>query len=220
MVNYAKNHNWSPYEKALIYGAYAHVVEDLFGHMITQPSLFGYGYSVLGDSADINGIGEEYEALYEVYTPSYIDDWSFIKTLYSAVIIHGQIDPDESYIDTSLIKDIVAIASISFDFMDFVMVDGQIGRWSHIHFTPVEKFVEAANAVGYAGSTLTQDRLEAYLKGWGIANFFLMGWEKDGNNQKNLGGIVGHLGTWSTDSALNFMNNIGDNYWEIRLVDG
>lgn len=44
MAKYAKNQAWSPYEKVLIYGALAHIVQDLYGGTALIPSRYGYGF--------------------------------------------------------------------------------------------------------------------------------------------------------------------------------
>ncbi len=50
MVEYARNSIRNPEYKALIYGAFMHVLQDMYAHMILQPSLFGYYYETQSDT--------------------------------------------------------------------------------------------------------------------------------------------------------------------------
>jgi hypothetical protein len=55
MVEYAKKRRWTAYEKSLIYGAYVHVIQDLYSGTSLMPTRFGYGYAVESESALTNG---------------------------------------------------------------------------------------------------------------------------------------------------------------------
>ncbi len=74
MVDYAKSQGWTPEEKALIYGAYMHVIHDLYAHMVLQPSLFGHAFSIESDSAAGKGLLEIPECYYEALTATHIGD--------------------------------------------------------------------------------------------------------------------------------------------------
>jgi len=83
MVEFAKSQGWSPVDKALIYGAYMHVIHDLYAHMVLQPALFGYPYVVESDSVVDKGLLYFPELYYELFTDTYIPDWSFMEDLYA-----------------------------------------------------------------------------------------------------------------------------------------
>ena len=145
MVLYARDQGWSSYEKALIYGTYMHVLQDLYAHMILQPSFYGYDYAVEGDSSnrDFIGVGS-FETFYELFTSTYIDDWSFIDDLYKATMWNG--------------SQFVRTVHGAVEFYFKVSESGSIiARWQNMDFPPVEKFVEAAQHVNYATSSLTRE---------------------------------------------------------------
>ena len=177
MVLYAREHynNW---DKALIYGAYAHVVEDLFAHMVQQPAVFGYGSSVESDSVlredmpvetHILHIPEKWE---EMFTPTFIDDWSFLNDVY---VMRQIMNINGTYMMQRGWK-----RNGAYTFVSFVdRVTGDVTYGQNIDFYLLKercnKFVEAANAVGYGGANLTGERMAAYLYGWGLETFYMVG---------------------------------------------
>jgi len=83
MVLWARDHCRYSYEKAMIYGCYMHVVHDIYAHMVLQPTLFGYPYVVESDSVVDKGLLYFPELYYELFTETYIPDWSFMEDLYA-----------------------------------------------------------------------------------------------------------------------------------------
>ena len=203
MVLYAKEQGWHPVFKALIYGAYMHVVQDLYAHMMLQPSRYGYGYAVESDSAfNLGGypVGLLFyeENYYEAFTPTYISDWSFIETLYKGTMWSG--------------GNFYGFVRGSMEFYFKVRTNGSIiARWQDMDFDAVSKFVEAATACGYNNGTLTRERLESYLHGWAMAIFLTMGYRSGG---VDIGGMLSHPG-WSFEQILDFWVDIGDAYWQL-----
>jgi hypothetical protein len=77
MVQYAKSQNWSPYEKALIYGACAHVAMDLMAGCYQQPSLYGSDFVADPPSAESSGniladILADMEMQGNIFEPTYV----------------------------------------------------------------------------------------------------------------------------------------------------
>ena len=192
MVEYARSHNFSPLKKALIYGCYAHLLEDIVAHMILQPGVFGYGKNVepeaMFELAEYleqdpgNVFIEIAEPVYELFTPTHIPDWSFIHDY----LYYGELKRVELEIyggDT--VRNFVKVYKYNsrFEFYDFtldkeVWIDnqhfeyGHYTKWEDTNFVAVQGFVEAANGVGYNIENLTQERLEAYILGFGMALYF------------------------------------------------
>lgn len=206
MANWARTHQSSPCYRALVYGAVMHVIHDLFAHQVLQPSRFGYGYAVQSDSMhaadDPVFLGEVY---HELFTPTYIPDWSFITDeLFRARIWRGGnyymlAEPGVGY----------------FEFMRTYNLAGQpIEGWQDANWEHVKTFVNAANAVGYHTQNLTQERLEAYIHGWGIMIFLLYGYRKGGGE---LGAVLAHP-NWTFSQVFNYYSNIGDDYFRVSQV--
>jgi len=61
MAKRARDNNWTPYEKSLIYGAFMHVVQDLYGHTVLQSARFGYGKCYVGSGV------KSLHATYDLY---------------------------------------------------------------------------------------------------------------------------------------------------------
>ncbi|RKX68434.1 hypothetical protein DRP53_10780, partial [candidate division WOR-3 bacterium] len=190
MAQHAKSHGWTPYEKSLIYGSLMHVIHDLYAHMVMQPTLFGYGRVFDSDSAlsqILLAFGERY---HEMFSPTFINNWPhFVKTLYAS----------------KLIKHTPAIIQDACCFYREIDEAGRVTTWQNIDFVPVEKFVEAAHAVGWEIKNLTRERLEAYLHGWAIFTFLLYGYRSDGSD---IGGLLAHP-NWTFEQYLHFVLDIG-----------
>ncbi len=201
MANYTKNQNWDSFEKAIVYGALMHVIQDVYGHMVLQPSLWGYGRTIDPDSALSEFLLRFGETFHEVfYTATYIPNWTFIKELYQGLFING--------------------FSENVGFMEFLSLYDQSGRyvsgWQDANVTPVQKFVDAANAVNYNIGNLSYGRVKAYLHGWGIINFLLYGYRWDFSD---LGGLFSHP-WWNANDIANFWADIGDEDIHLGQLEG
>jgi len=150
MVNYARSQNWPPAEKALIYGAFMHVVHDLYGHTALQSARFSYGKCYDSDSALHQNILRYGELYHELFSQTHITNWfKFIIPLYCSV-------------DWTT-PEIPVFREDAFGFYRQINVDPVEWKvWQELDFDPVQKFVDASNAVGWSIQNLTQDRLETY----------------------------------------------------------
>jgi hypothetical protein len=192
MAYYARDNNWSPYKKALIYGCYMHLIEDAIAHMILQPATFGYGRSIETHKFEEDVLLRSGEDFHELFTPTFINDWNWVKK-----IIFSGFKKDGSYYSTKR-------AFMQFYWQWTVLGTDYMG-WQDCNFVPVQGFVEAANAVDYNIGNLSQERVEAYLHGWAIMLFIYMGYRWDGSD---AGGIVGHH-DWTLTDVLDFIYDIG-----------
>jgi hypothetical protein len=78
MVLYARGRNWAPEFKALIYGCYMHLIQDLFSGMVLVPSRFGYGYAIDSDSALSKQIPLAYgELYYEIFSGTHLTEFEW-----------------------------------------------------------------------------------------------------------------------------------------------
>ncbi len=196
MVQYARSQGWSPLEKAMIYGAYMHVVQDIYAHMVFQPAAFGYPYAVESDSV----VNKEFlyfpELYYELFTDTYVPDWGFLADLYHDATFGG---PPwwRHYVPYSFY--------------------GMLGRdgWQNNDFTAVEKFIEAAQGVGYAGAGLTQERLESYIHGWAILHYMTYGHY---SADDSWGGILAHV-NWNAEDILKFVGSSMLDYYQVDILD-
>ncbi|KPK68381.1 hypothetical protein AMJ87_12010, partial [candidate division WOR_3 bacterium SM23_60] len=189
MVEYAKSNNWTPYAKSMIYGAYLHALCDMYA-TFTQASRFGYGKCYDSDSAihyDVLYFGELY---HELFSQTHMYNWvQFIKSLYTEVV-----NPNS----TMLIRP----SSCCF-YREYNLAEPHdLVTWQHGHYTPIQKYVDATNAVGWQVQNLTHDRLRSYLHGWAILTFLLYGYRKDGTY---CGGIFAHP-EWTIEYII-------DDFW-------
>ncbi len=198
MVNYARNSNWSAYEKSMIYGAYLHAVQDMYANFM-QASRFGYGKCYDSDSAvryNILRYGELYHELFsQTHMPS---SWvNFLAPLFCEVA-----DPN------GMAK--LRYGSCCF-YREYTIDGNYFLGWQQLYFTPIQKYVEASNAVGWQVANLSHDRLRSYLHGWAIATFMLYGYKRDGTC---AGGMFSHP-DWSIDYLVDeFWYDIGSYYYE------
>ena len=199
MVEYAKSQNWSPYKKALIYGCYAHLLEDIIAHIILQPITYGYGKTIdapdvidvsamVGSSCPLLGIGEPFQELFSA-TNIPEESWNAMEDiLFSGVKMEGSY---YSYFRCPF---------------HFYQISDILGRnyagFQDSTWLPIHGFVEAANAVGYNISNLTHDRLRAYIHGWSLLLFILYGY-----NEEFVGGVVGHP-EWTPENIIEYLENI------------
>ncbi len=160
MVEYARNSIRNPEYKALIYGAFMHVLQDMYAHMILQPSLFGYYYETQSDTEimflnNVQSFSElsdsqvtllhAFENYYEIFVPTFIDTNELLG-------IFWHLFP----------------ANFSFDTLYH---DGYLQTWQYFNHPAVDSFVAIAHRIGYGDSSLTAERLNAYLAGAGILTF-------------------------------------------------
>ena len=195
MVLYAKNHNWNPYKKAMIYGCYVHLLEDVVAHMILQPATFGYGRSIESPELIDENLLASGEVFHEAFTPTYITSWSWTKnTIFSGF---NKLGPNNYSTKRAFME-----------FYSLWVTTGQGGYvgWQDSNFVPVQGFVEAANAVGYNVQNLTRERLESYMHGWGLMLFMAMGYRWNGSD---AGAILSHP-RWSPTDIADYIADIGD----------
>lgn len=214
MVQYARSRNWTPKYKALIYGCYIHMIQDLYEGMALLPSRFGYGYALDSDSAaslNILSFGETY---YEILAGTHIDTSDckcFEKGLYGAVR-----DDNDS----------IAGMGGYLDFHPFLRYYDVAGRhgfeqthgWQQINFPYVDSFVQAMNAC-FEVDNLTRERLESYMHGWAILLFMAYGHERDQGlfKNKNIGGIMSHP-DWTPSEIAGFWINVGDDFFQLNVT--
>jgi len=199
------NGGWSiPKEvvKALIYGAYMHVIHDFIAHQVFQPANFGYGYVVEADSAEDYPLLHAASNYHSLFTDTYMTsgDTSFIAELFRGhvgVNLPGMIYPGK---------------------MEFYSewTDGWDGGWQDVVFAPsphpiqgsifyaLNWFVYIGQMKGYfdpnesTGTLLEQ--LGSYLHGWAISLFLLSGYRE---SYEDIGGLVFHP-YWTGDDVLDF----------------
>ena len=207
MACYARNSNWANYAKAMIYGAFAHAIEDLYGHMIIQPSRYGYGFAIdhascINDS--IQKLAETYHELFSGTLVTYSDYQPITYALFWGVRRFST--------DT-----LVEFGDWSFSLDLYREIDGTqlspIKWWQKMSFPAIHCFVDAANRYGYASGNLTDARLRAYLHGWGIILGLGYGYwpTNDGTQGPNSGGVIGHP-LWTLNSI------IGDNGHLYKMI--
>ncbi|KPJ72934.1 hypothetical protein AMJ52_04550, partial [candidate division TA06 bacterium DG_78] len=206
MANWTREHQSEPCHRALVYGTLMHVIQDLFAHQVLQPSRFGHGFAVASDS--MNAYYDPLmlvEFYHELFTPTYIQNWDFIKDrLFRARIWLGgdfytDANPGVGY----------------FDFQPIYNLAGQrIEGWQDRNFDDVQTFVDAANAKNYSIQNLTRERLEAYIHGWSLMMFLLYGYRKGGGD---YGGVLAHP-NWTFSQIFNYYWDMGDDYFRVSQV--
>jgi hypothetical protein len=173
-----------------------------------QASRFGYGMCYDSDSAlhiDILGFGELY---HELFSQTHMQDsWvNFLAPLYCEVA-----DPNG----------VAKLRPGSCCFYREYTIDGNyfLG-WQQLHFIPIQRYIEASNAVGWQVTNLSHDRLRSYLHGFAIATFMLYGYKRDGSS---AGGMFSHS-DWSIDYLVDyFWYDIGSYYyqpWYLGILPG
>jgi hypothetical protein len=212
MVQYARNRNWGPKYKALIYGCFMHNIQDLYQGMALVPSRFGYGYAIDSDSVlskVVLGYAEKY---YEILSPTHLTetDWRCIEQgLYGA----------RRYENCK-----VALLGGYFDFYplwQYYNEAGQMGYehklgWQQMNIAYVDSFVKAMNQT-FCMNNLTRERLESYLHGWAILMFFIYGHERVGEQNINIGGLLAHP-YWYPQQIADFWDDIGDDFFKMRVA--
>jgi hypothetical protein len=194
MACYARSRNWSCYEKSLIYGAMAHCMQDAYGN-VYQPSRYGYGLALDAPEAADHKVLNYAETYNELLSGTHIPNWTFINTLFAGMFVDGQ-EVESRH------------GAMQFCFRA-TPIGSEYKTWEDLDFLPVQRFVEAAESVDYATSSLTQERLESYLHGWAMLEFMLYGYTLDANGTPHdTGGVVAHPG-WSPMRITQFWDTVG-----------
>lgn len=215
MVEYARSRNWNPKYKALIYGCYMHIIQDLLGSFVLLPSRFGYGYAIDSDSALAKPILGYAELYYEILSATHLNenDWSCIEQgLFRArkcdMGIPGGVADMGGY----------------FDFYPYVQCYNRVGQmewnqirgWQQNDFPQIDSFVKAMNAV-FEMNNLNRERLESYLHGYAILLFMFYGYSREDLTNVNMGGPMGHP-EWQPQQIADFWDNIGDDFFQVRIT--
>ncbi len=213
MVEYARRQRWSTVDKAMIYGAYMHVIHDLYAHMVLQPALFGYPYAIEADSAFGRGLLYFPELYYELFTETYIPDWSFMEDLYKGYVtyLNGG-DQCNHFSGITPYSFFTNEIGTTVGCREFNRVGYQ--DWQILNFSPVQKFVEAAQATGYAGPGLTQERLESYLHGAAILLYMYYGYNE---SDQTYGGMFSHT-NWNIEDIIRFVASPFLNQYSIQNI--
>ncbi len=202
---YAKDRtDWEPFTKALIYGCYMHVIQDHFAGMVFQPTRFGYGYAVEAETVRHNPILSFPELFYEaLYTPTYIPNWRFVsRDLYRALYQGGHLFSFGGSCDFMPAHDYATFQyQTSWQDTCFPWVQQLI-------LTPLARFILACDVKDYKNSSLTLDRLRAYMHAWAIFFFLTHGYYANLDSiPPYAGGIYAHP-NWTPDSIINFWSGI------------
>ncbi len=217
MVLYAKEH-FDPLGRALIYGTYMHVVQDLYAHMVLEPSNFGYGYAVEADSSISYGLLWNAENYYEVFTATHIPSWDFVNDIYnwyegfwsggSYWFVENHYFPGHLQFLASYNR---ITGQYDYGWQDLSSENG----WEML-----QHFVEACQAVGYAGNSLTEERLRSYMHGWGIVLFMLFGHRGGRENSADKGGLLSHP-DWNYSQIEDFWTDVLNRAsgWYVPLPD-
>ncbi len=211
MLLYARNElpdlYWNGFDipeepiKALIYGAYMHVIQDYIAHNVLQPASFGYGYVVEADSAKEYPLLFASSSFHSLYTDTYIPPYGvgFISTLFK-----GNAGPTPNLIYPG--KEFYS-----------QWTEGTWDKgWQDVVFNPQPNPIEGAifyalnwfaligQMKGYFNANINTDvlleQIGSYLHGWGISLFFLGGYRE---NYEDQGGLILHP-QWTGDDVLNF----------------
>lgn len=195
-------------DRGLVYGALMHVIHDLYAHMGLQPSRFGYGKvyhpSGLAPEDEPLFLAEQY---YEILTPMYVPNWNFVKDDIFRSFYYDHVGGPRQLANPG-------IYCASFWRAYEAQLGTLVERFQELDFEPMQAFVDAAVATSYATSSLTQERLEAYIHGAGIVLFAMYGYESGG---ANLGGVFSHP-EWTFPQAVDFVKNIGEAQWTIAGI--
>jgi len=197
MVQFARANNWSAANKAMVYGAYAHVVMDLAAGYYQQPT--AWGWEQLAEPPQAESLGDilanaEFQA--ELFEPTFIAQVGGISwTAVDNVLFSGYNDY------THLFEPATACFFRSYGFNR----TGYIG-WQGYSFEQLDSFVSLTNRC-FQVTNLTPERLSAYVHGFAIYNFALCGYCQ--LNSNDAGGLFAHP-QWTGQQILDYLLNIGD----------
>jgi len=200
MALMARGSFWTNREKAMIYGAYLHVVQDLHSACFQNPSLWGTCFvaepaSVVNDFAPLDDV-EFAHNMFELTSGLTAADWDSV-TYY----LFGQSAGSSPNIE---------IGHMQLTFYRHVVNWGpipprEVEEWQDLDFPEVARFVQAANTY-FSVDNLTPERLEAYLQGFAIPWFMLAGYT-DQNYQTDAGGVFAHT-SWDFGDITEYVYNI------------
>ena len=200
MALMARSSNWTNREKAMIYGAYLHVVQDLHCACFQNPSLWGTCFvaepaSVINDFAPLNNV-EFVHNMFELTNGVTAADWDSV-TYY----LFGQSAGSDPNIE---------IGHMQLTFYRHVVNWGpwpprEVEEWQDLDFPEVAKFVQAANTY-FSVDSLTPERLEAYMQGFAITWFMLAGYTNQ-DYQQDAGGVFAHT-NWNFGDITEYVYGI------------
>lgn len=194
MALWVKDNAATPFEKALVYGAYMHTIHDEFAHNVMQPSHFGYGNNIVPQFNN-DGIHVA-EAYYELFTQTYIPDtgWDFMRDVYSRVLdehVGGEAPDDWWYFEPYREVNINGQEYCTFANYETTNIHGET------HFRPILRFIQAAEAVVGADGTnpyaenLSYSSLKNHIHGWAMIMFFSNGY-REGHESSDVGWFIRH----------------------------
>ena len=206
MAQYAKSQGWSPPEKAVIYGALMHVVEDFVAHLVMQPSLYGYRYTVEADSMLLRGLLTYFEYYHEILSQTYIPDWSSFSELFIPFVYHREQGFNDYF---WYVRSYFRPHYSFYTYLHYYMENSPNNpnnyqkNWQDYDFMSVRRFIEAAEAKGYLSGDIgvLQERLESYMYAWSIIIYALYHGDYDGSN---MGAIFTHP-DWNADDIFSYI---------------
>jgi hypothetical protein len=208
MAAYAKSGGWSSLEKATVYGAFMHMIQDLYAGDVLIPSRFGYGYAIDSDSAVNRYILSWAELHYEILSGTHVDstDWSFIeRDLY-----RGRLRGHLQIVEFGGLLDLLP---------EYDVNGGQpLEGWQDALHAPIGTFAQALNACFPHLHNVTQQRIESYLHGWGMLEFLIYGYSRGSGSPPNvkIGGLMAHP-DWTPIDICNFWDGIGDDWLVLSI---
>lgn len=208
MVDYASAQQWAPLDKALIYGAYAHVIMDMQAGYNTHPTVFGTGRCAEPPDARYDTDRDmlsnlEFQANF--FEPTYIpqDAWTILDHYLFFRYDEGETEH---------------WARGEFQFYSETSWLGPLGHkdWNELEFAPVSRFAEAVVATEYDVDGLTPDCLRGYLQLWGIVSFLMSGHSPD--DPFAAGGPLAHP-QWSAIDCRDYLLSLGEKIEGIPFRD-
>ncbi|HTW90612.1 MAG TPA: FlgD immunoglobulin-like domain containing protein [bacterium] len=211
MVDYAKAHNYSPFAKSLIYGAYYHVVEDLQAGVMQQPSLWGSDYlAETQDAKDDWEVLADAETQSNLFEPTYYSqaDWTSMSSLLYSKICDWEVGGQTVYV--------ISPNPMQFWFeYDTNDPPDWAGWQTATGFYAIDSFVKLANTY-FDVNGLTPGKLKAYLHGYAITWFFLAGY--DHLDANSAGGIYSHP-NWTFSDINSYVGNLSADYLDSWVLD-
>ena len=212
MAMYAHDpiHGYSALQKAMIYGAYLHVVQDLHAGCFQYPSLWGSGFVAEPPEAEGLDILSNDEMHHNFFDLTYLpqpQDWEALDVLLFSECIFEQ--------------DLRIINHTQLQFYRQWYSAGNphdYQGWQDLDFPAVQTFVDVAHRY-FDVQHLTRERLESYMHGYAISWFMLAGYP--GDNTDEAGGVFRHS-EWTYQDITNYVKNIGSQYlgfrWWVHLL--
>jgi Tol biopolymer transport system component len=220
MARYVRSRPWPAPCKALIYGCYMHIIEDLFCGEVLLPSRFGYGYAIDSDSALNKFILSFGELYYELFSGTHVQESDWQECTESGLF--------EGW--ATLGGDSVVMKGGYLDFFPLLgrEIQGrekykQISGWQQRYFGEhsvapyLDSFASVTNRF-FGMNNLTGLRLHTYLHGWAMLLFMGYGYDRnpDWPTNLNFGGPMAHP-DWTPVQAANFLDRIGDDFFSVSV---